>query len=264
MNVPLFAPIPEAAPTALQALYVERSKHSSYQLIHPTLAAAFGATDALPAGKRETERQRYFDSVLRYEGQRVLDIGANTGYFSFAALAQGAASVLSIEGNPRHAQFIAAGAQAIDVGDRLQVRNAYYDFSALDEERHDLTFCLNVLHHLGDDFGDPALTITQARRNMLACLNRMSAVTGTLVLQLGFNWKGDRRHPLFAGGEKAALIEFVSEGIDASWSLDEVAVVNVRTRQYEPVGAHNIARVDALGEFMNRPIFVLRSRRTRV
>ena len=247
-------------PTDLQSLYRASSKHSSYQLVHPMLAAVFGEAEAMPAGKRESERQRYFDSVLAYAGQRVLDIGANTGYFSFAALAQGAASVLCVEGNPRHAEFIEAGARALGVGERLRVRPAYFDFEAAPQERFDLTFCLNVLHHLGDDFGDPALTLVQARAQMLASLNRMSALTGTLVLQLGFNWKGDVRFPLFEGGEKAALIEFVRSGLDAGWALDAVVVPNPQTLAYEPVNAGNIARCDALGEFMNRPIFVLRSR----
>lgn len=249
-----------ANPT-LQALYRETSKHSNYQLVHPMLAAAFGSAEQLPAGKRETERQRYFESVLHLDGQRVLDIGANTGYFSFAALASGATSVVCYEGNPQHAQFIEAGALALGLGERLKVQARYYDFSANEEEQADITYCLNVLHHLGDDFGDPTLTLAQARLRMLQCLNRLSAVTGTLVLQLGFNWKGDIRFPLFEGGQKAALIDFVRHGIDRTWALEAVVVPNPQSLAYEPVSLANIARNDALGEFMNRPIFVLRSRR---
>jgi len=40
-----------------------------------------------------------------------------------------------------------------------------------------------------------------------------------------------------------------------------VAVPDPLTREYEPLSPHNLARNDAVGEFMNRPIFVLRSRR---
>lgn len=248
--------------STLQSLYGQRSKHSGYQEVHPTLAGLLAPGTGPVANERDRLRQRYFDAAVPCAGARVLDIGANTGYFSFAALQRGAASVVCYEGNPVHARFIETAASALGLQRRLEVRCAYYDFDAMPPEQFDLTYCLNVLHHLGDDFGDPALTLAQARGRMLAGVNRLSATTHTLVLQLGFNWKGDVRHPLFEGGQKAAMIEFVRAGIDATWWLDEVVAADAR-RGYAPVDAGNVARDDSLGEFMNRPIFLLRARRAR-
>ena len=94
---------------------------------------------------------------------------------------------------------------------------------------------------------------------MLACVNRMAATVRVLMLQVGFNWKGDVRTPLFAGGQKSALIEFVQRGVEGHWSVGEIVVPDPATRDYEAVNAANIARNDAIGEFMNRPIFKLRS-----
>ena len=250
------------AAVSLDTLYRRRSKHSSYQQVHPLLAPLLARSDDLPAGKLEAQRQRFFAGAVTFAGARVLDIGANTGYFSFAALAHGAAGVRCYEGNCEHAEFIRAGAEQLGLAERLQVRPRYFDFDADSSEPSDICLCLNVLHHLGDDFGERSLGIEQARRRMLHCLDAMAANTGTLVLQLGFNWKGDVRYPLFAGGEKAALVDFVREGTHAAWRLDTVAVADPQTQEYEALNARNLARNDAIGEFMNRPIFVLRSRRS--
>jgi len=248
--------------STLRSLYGECSKHSGYQEIHPMLAGLLGPDAGARVSERDRLRQRYLERTVPCAGARVLDIGANTGYFSFAALERGAASVVCWEGNQAHAHFIEAAARALGLGQRLEVRCAYYDFDAPTRERFDIAYCLNVLHHLGDDFGDPALTLDQARGRMLAGIDRLATTARTLVLQLGFNWKGDVHHPLFAGGQKAAMIGFVRDGIDAAaWSLDEVAAADAR-RGYAAVDATNIGRDDTLGEFMNRPIFVLRSRRT--
>lgn len=243
--------------TALRALYDARSKHSSYQLIHPTLLPLLGDAEGLPAGKQEAQRQRWFERVAPMAGRSVLDIGANTGYFSFAALQSGACFVRSQEGNAAHAEFIADAAQALGAAERLQVVPAYFEFTPDADLRFDVTLCLNVVHHLGDDFGDGALSIDQARAKMLDAINALTAWTKTLVLQVGFNWKGDRHQPLFAGGEKAALVDFVRAGTAAHWRIDEIVVADAATGEYVPADASNLPRNDALGEFMNRPLFLM-------
>jgi len=252
----------------LRNLYLQRSKHASYQLVHPLVAPHMPAGDGLPAGKLEVERQAYFERTLTLKDARVLDIGANTGYFSFGALQSGASHVTCYEGNLDHAAFVAYAAEMAGLADRLTMHACYFDFQQpfdqsidlLIDAPFDVTYCLNVLHHLGDDFGDHALDMSAARTQMLRCLNDLAAITRTLMLQLGFNWKGDIRYPLFEGGEKAALIDFVTGGSAAHWRLDEVTVPDPVSRIYEPVSAANLPRNNRIGEFMNRPLFKLRSR----
>jgi SAM-dependent methyltransferase len=215
--------------------------------------------EVAPPGKHEQLRLRYFDRVLAWRGASVLDIGANTGYFTFAAIERGARSVCAVEGNASHAQFIAEAARALGLEARVQVRHEYFDFAA-DGEVYDIALCLNVLHHLGGDFGDAALSFGAARRQMLDCTRRMATRARTLVLQLGFNWKGDRCSPLFEGGRKAALIDFVREGVAREWTLAEAVSPNPHTLAYEPACEANLGRFDLLGEFLNRPILLLRSR----
>jgi 2-polyprenyl-3-methyl-5-hydroxy-6-metoxy-1,4-benzoquinol methylase len=244
----------------LRNLYLQRSKHASYQLVHPLIAPHMPAVDGLPAGKLELERQAYFDRTLSLSGARVLDIGANTGYFSFGALHSGASHVTCYEGNLEHAAFVAYAAEMARLSDRLTMNARYFDFLQPFDRPFDVTYCLNVLHHLGDDFGDAGLDMDAARAQMLRCLNYLATITRTLMLQLGFNWKGDIRYPLFDGGEKAALIDFVTQGCAEHWCIEETTVPHPVTRVYEPISEANLSRNNQIGEFMNRPLFKLRSR----
>lgn len=245
---------------SLKDLYLQRSKHANYQLVHPLVAQLLGDTSDLPAGKLEVERQAYFDRALPLLGAKVLDIGSNTGYFSFGALQGGASHVTCYEGNQEHAAFVAHCAEQAGLTDRLQMNACYFDFMAPVTQTYDVTFCLNVLHHLGDDFGDRSLGMDAARAQMLEGLRHMASLTHVLVLQLGFNWKGDVACPLFDGGEKAALIDFVAQGVGDNWTIEEVTVPNPVTRAYEPISEDNLPRNNAIGEFMNRPLFKMRSR----
>ena len=78
-------------------------------------------------------------------------------------------------------------------------------------------------------------------------------------MQLGFNWKGDRHWPLFAGGTQAELIDHVRQGVQGHWRFDDTAVVSPQTREYEPLNDHNLQRFDSLGEVLNCPLFRLTS-----
>lgn len=252
-------PAPATAKTPLRTLYDAHSKHSSYQLVHPSLMPLLGDPQGLPKGKNEVQRQRAMENLARFDDRRVLDIGANTGYFSFAALAQGAKQVVAQEGNARHAEFIATAGAQLGAGERLQVRSGYYDFNQPREEVFDICLCLNVLHHLGDDFGDPQLSLQQARQQMLAGLNGLARHARCVFLQIGFNWKGQVGQSLFDGGQKAALVEFVCDGVSKHWRVDEILVASGFGGSYEPLNGRNVARDDSLGEFLNRPLFQLSS-----
>ena len=165
---------------------------------------------------------------------------------------------MSQEGNVGHSNFIAGG-KRLGVEDRLEVRPDYYSFAAGSGECFVVTLCLNVLHHLGDDFGDQSLSLTEAKQQISLALNRLARTTRHLWMQLGFNWKGDRHRPLFASGTKSELIDYVRHNVQGHWHIDNIAVVNPKTRVYEPINDFNLQRFDTLGEFLNRPLFLLTS-----
>lgn len=244
----------------LRSLALAHSKHADYQLLHPRVAALFGDDVPGARGRHEAQRWSVMQATTPMRGKRVWDIGANTGYFSMAALAAGAQHVLSQEGQRAHAEFVFRCAQALGAQDRLRVAPSYCTFEAA-AQVHDITLCLNVLHHLGDDFGDPSLDMAAAMTAMCRALAALARQTRELWLQLGYNWKGDVRHPLFAGGTKQAQLAFVHEACAADWLTPEVWVFDPRSAQFEPPTPETLARLDQVGEFLNRPLIRLTSRR---
>lgn len=248
----------ETAAERLAALVKANSKHSDYQLLHPMIRYAVGDTYQ-PAGKQEERRQAYMQSSLPLSGKSVLDIGANTGYFSFGAIQAGATHVTAVEGNADHAKFIAEVARCLGIEQRLHVRHSYFDFSLADAEHFDIALCLNVLHHLGDDFGDQRIVLEEAKNEMVHALRAMAKKSTWMWFQLGFNWKGNRYKPLFPNGLKSELITFVTAACEGEWSIDKIAVFNPQTGDYEDSRDNLLGRFDKIGEFLNRPLFLLRS-----
>jgi len=242
----------------LAELVALKSKHSVYQLLHPLLQPLV-SSEYQPLGKHEVERQRYMAEHLSIEGRKILDIGANTGYFSFAAIEAEASKVVCFEGNAEHASFIENAANYLGVSDKILVKDEYFNFQNDEKERYDTTLCLNVLHHLGDDFGDPTLSLSAAKVEMINSLNRLAARTVRCWIQLGFNWKGNRHCPLFANGTKRELIDFVQQGTQGHWVIDRIAVVDPVSQRYVDASPENLQRFDSLGEFLNRPLFLLTS-----
>lgn len=246
----------------LTALYQRTSKHSNYQVPATALAPLLGG-EALPVKSRhEHERLAYILSRVSVDGLHVADIGGNTGFFSFELLAQGARRVDCYEGNAAHHDFVRAATQQLGLAGRLHTHHRYVSFEPAELPVVDCTLLLNVLHHLGDDFGDRATAKEAARQRMLACLAALARSTRLLVFQLGFNWKGDRHQPLFAAGSKAEMIRFIEQGTAADWEVSAIGIAERADGEvvYRDLCDRNIARDDSLGEFLNRPIFIMRSR----
>ena len=244
----------------LTQLIKAQSKHSEYQFLHPLLTDALDL-DYQPAGKHEMQRQAYMQAHVSVAGKTVLDIGANTGFFSLAALQAGASNVVCVEGNTQHAQFMQACAQILNLSDRMEVRNEYHNFVKETKTHFDVTLCLNVLHHLGDDFGNATLGREEAKQQMIQALNHLASQTKILWFQLGFNWKGDRHAPLFENGLKSELIEFVTNHTSDHWHIQKIAVVHPDTLAYVDATGSMLDRFDQLGEFLNRPLFLMESKR---
>ena len=84
-------------------------------------------------------------------GKRVLDIGANDGFFTLAALMAGATEVTAIDAEwgtwPQNIQY---ASQAWNVTPHILTGDfRVYDF----QQRYDVIFFLGVLYHLEDVFG---------------------------------------------------------------------------------------------------------------
>jgi len=241
--------------------YSNRSKHSNYQVLPRSLKALIGENEVQTKSRSEAERLRYILDKVDVKGKTVLDIGANTGYFSFELLDAGAARVTCYEGNKEHAEFLMLAAKAIGRQDDMRVYDEYYLFD--NEDEYDVILLLNILHHFGDDYGDQSVAKEKAMSEMLDQLNKLSRNSRTVIFQLGFNWHGDPGKPLFKDGTKQEVIDFIKLGVNDSFDVASIGIAVRRgdSIEYEDLNDDNIKRDDSLGEFLNRPIFILKSKR---
>lgn len=240
--------------------YSRKSKHSNYQILPKILEPLLGKSDIMTNSRYERERLDYFLKHVDFDSATVIDIGGNSGYFTFEMLQAGAKSVRLYEGNKEHCDFVDLAAKVLQM-DGLTVTNAYFPFDGNMTETYDIALLLNVLHHVGDDYDSNVLDVSRAKENITEQLKSMTTVAKTLIFQLGFNWQGNRNQGLFRGGTKREMIDYVEHAVAGSWTVKAVgiAVRKGNAIAYEELNEGNLERDDTLGEFLNRPIFIMES-----
>ncbi len=243
----------------LKGLYETNTKHSNYQILPQALKGILEEKELKIKSRFERERMKYFSSKVDFKDKKVLDIGANTGYFSFEVIDAGAKEVVVFEGDKKHAQFINIATKTVDYP--IFVNSEYYNFEVNKNTFFDIVLLLNIVHHFGDDYGDQKIEKTKAKEKMIDCINSLSFNCKTMVFQMGFNWKGNRYDCLFKEGTKKEMIEFVRTGVKDFWDIEAIGVAQRKDNNtfYEDLNEINIQRDDSLGEFLNRPIIILKS-----
>ena len=246
----------------LTELYNRTSKHSNYQVLARPLRAIIQQDSLNILSRYELERLDYVLSDCTVRKKVIADIGGNTGFFTLECAAQGAATVLYFDGNDAHAEFVKEAAHVLNLDKVVAVSNKYIHFGDDFNSQVDICFLLNVLHHIGDDYGDAALSRHEAKKQILESLAYMSNKARVLIFQLGFNWKGDRTLPLFDNGTKAELIDFIRKGTADNWEIMRIGIARRAQHhvEYQDLNETNVRRDDSLGEFLNRPLFIMRSR----
>lgn len=240
----------------LRQLYENDSKHSHYQIMPTFLQKELGKMANPKINRYESQRFDFIKKHVHFTNKSVLDIGGNTGFFSFESLNQGAKSVKLIEGNSKHCDFVKEVNSVL--GYDITVENRYVDFEN-ENERADVTFLLNVLHHVGDDYGNNIKNIELAKDDILKTLNSLALNTKELVFQLGYCWKGNRNYLLFENGTKSEMIDFISNGTKDHWSMRVIGIPEQKDENitYNQPNNANLERNDQFGEFLNRPLFIL-------
>ncbi|MEC9209209.1 MAG: class I SAM-dependent methyltransferase [Bacteroidota bacterium] len=245
----------------LKEMYANTSKHSNYQILPAALESFITDEDINVVTRNEKARLKYFLENVEISNKKVLDIGGNTGYFTFEFLKHGASILEYYEGNEEHAQFVKLAAEVLGYEDNLIAYNEYYNFDK--EDHYDIILLLNVLHHLGDDFGDNQLSKEQVLELIIRHLKKVAKQTDVLIFQLGFNWKGNIDLPLFDNGIKQEMIDYILRNLRAEYEFIKIGVAEkaVNTVIYNDLNNKNIERDDSLGEFLNRPIFIMKSKK---
>ena len=244
----------------LKELYMQSSKHSNYQILPSALKPLIDDSDMEVRSRYEKERLEYICANVELRDKTVLDIGGNIGFFTFEAITQGAGSADYYEGNTVHAEFAETAAGLLGLSDRITVHPEYYLFNDI-SAKYDVVFLLNVVHHFGDDFGQ-AGSIENAKQEMLRCINHMSYVSDMMVFQMGFNHCGDRYRCLWEKGTKSEMEEYLEKGTAEHWDIIKtgIAIKKENGIVYEDMNEENNVRIDSLGEFLNRPIFIMKSK----
>lgn len=246
----------------LKSLYSQSSKHSNYQVLSNKLSNVLSNKEITVSSRYEKERLYFIADMMELKNKTILDIGGNTGFFSLELIDLGIKKVCYYEGNNTHAEFVKKAVKLLEVEDLVEIYNEYFLFEEKPiDKKFDITLLLNVLHHIGDDYDDKSLSIEKAKENIISSLNNLSKKTNKIVFQLGFNWKGDKNLGLFENGTKEEMISFIENGIKNFWKIKSIGIAEQVNNNiiYKEINENNIKRNDNLGEFLNRPIFILES-----
>lgn len=245
----------------LKGLYQCVSKHSNYQILPKRIKELLNQESIDTISRYEDERLQYILKHVDLKNKSLIDIGGNTGFFTFEAIDNGSVHVDYYEGNKVHAKFVEAASAALGYEKTITVNNEYYMFR--DNPKHyDVGFCLNVLHHLGDDF-ENANDIDKAKEKISKCIKLLANNVDILVFQLGFNWKGNREKSLFDNGTKEEMIQFIENACSEIWVIESIGIAENNNGKicYEELNENNMKRRDELGEFLNRPLFIMKAKR---
>ncbi len=243
----------------LKQLYEANSKHSNYQMLSTDLKKIIPIDKPKQIFRYETERLAYVQSKINLANKNILDIGGNTGYFTFESLAHGAKHLSYFEGNQTHAEFVRLSSTILCKDHQIDIKNEYFSFNPNSIQKQDIAFVLNVLHHVGDDYGDTALSKSKALDQIKKSIQNLASLTNTAILQIGFNWKGNKNSPLFQHGTKREMINFVKDASEGFFDLSHIGIAEQTENgiTYKDANDNNLPRFDHLGEFLNRPIFIL-------
>lgn len=243
----------------LKRLYMQVSKHSNYQILPCELAKILGTDQLFIKSRQERERLDYMLEHVDFRDKRVLDIGGNTGFFTFKVLKNGARHVDYYEGNETHAEFVALAATVLGLEDQITVHPEYYLFHE-QIDQYDIILNLNVVHHLGDDFGAERQK-EHAKQKMLFCINSLACYANCMIFQMGFNWQGNPNDGLFENGTKEEMEKYLEQGAEGYWKITNTGIAVMRNDEifYEDRNEQNNVRIDIVGEFLNRPIFIMKS-----
>jgi hypothetical protein len=268
----------------LDSLYHDQTKHAVYQDVPDFVREALGYAVATNEQWRGVgSRWEYMRTHLDFTHERVLDVGANTGFFTLSlAKAHPTAVCTALEGNSNHAEFIQEVAAHFNLHN-VRILRQYLDFASLEQlGLYDTVLLNNVLHHAGVDF-DRGLVQTRQKLfdYLVDYLGKLKNHCRRLVFQMGYNWGGNKQQPVVALADDPGKCLYVSRALrQAGWNLAALALpyridgrmpVEHRDAPKDVVDAANAGdevllrkrieqtldpAVPEFSEFYRRPIFV--------
>ena len=212
----------------LHKLYSDASKHSVYQNVPDFVSAELGYTETIDEAWRSDRPRLAYLTTHRIPkaGERWLDFGANTGFFTLSLAKQYPdAFFTAVEANPNHAQFIERVARYFGM-ENVEVIHHAVGLQDLRELPHsDFLLHLNVLHHAGHDFDASAVPDKEAfPKYAQQYLTSLRARTHGMFFQMGSNWGGDKGQPLVGMHEDLEKLRAFSHWLHSGgWRLQAVS-----------------------------------------
>ncbi|MGB3868923.1 MAG: class I SAM-dependent methyltransferase [Flavobacteriales bacterium] len=218
----------EESKTKLQELYSELSKHAQYQTLPTGLANKLDLQFEVNEEWRG-DRPRLpliLDYARRNACKNILDVGANTGFFTLS-LAEGLpnSKFLACELNRTHAAIITLLSE-IGGHSNIAVTDTPAELANISAfGRFDLMLHLNILHHAGHDFDQTHVPNRESFKDYGAeYLSRFTKVAARMVFQMGYNWGGDKSLPLVKREDQEGKIQFtIGLMEEAGWTIEQVA-----------------------------------------
>jgi SAM-dependent methyltransferase len=268
----------------LHQLYADKSKHSVYQNIPVFVRDAFGYVETINEQWRgDSARWKYMREFMDFSNQSVLDIGANTGFFTLSLAHEYNDSIFTaLEGNTNHAEFIRLVTEQFGLKN-IRIRIQYLDFEKLDLlGQYDTILLFNVMHHAGADFDSNLVPSEKELFDYLVrYMSKLKEHSSRIVYQMGYNWGGNKQHPIVPLKDDAGKYIYTCRFLRrAGWTIQAIAttygrkgdpivyhknlpedVVAVANACYKATLRSRLGElfdpaIDTFSEFYRRPIFV--------
>ena len=213
----------------LKELYADGSKHDNYQNLPVFVQKELGFNVTIDENWRgDTARYNYFVDTLKFKaGEKIADIGANTGFFTLSLADKYPQSTfIAYELNPQHVHFINEIAAHFKMAN-VQTRNIPVDMVGAEKmETLDYMLHFNVLHHAGVDFDKEKINDLPAYREYcIKYLSLLKNATTHLIYQMGYNWGGNKLNPIIPLQNDLEKITYTLDLFSHSgWKLNSIAL----------------------------------------
>ncbi len=210
----------------IKAYLLSQTKHGLYQMLPPSLIAKVPELEKFSfTGRFDDKRFDWFSNKLDFDGKKVMDIGANIGYFSFRLSSEKNALLTIYEPHQPHIKAIESIKSVLKIPDKKI--NCVNQGVGLDDIKNlpeqDIVLLFNVLQHAGEDYDKKYVKeISQWRDYTVKYLRALRGKAENMVFQMGYSWLG---HEDNFCNDKDIIPFTVSLLQDAGWKIKHCGVI---------------------------------------
>jgi hypothetical protein len=250
-------------------IYGEKSKHSNYQSMPDFVEKELSIQVDIDHNWRSDKiRYDFIKSHINLDNKTILDIGANTGFFSLSLAHDYSTKVYAYEANNKQCELITE-IKTIFSLDNLEILNQSLSLNTIELlPKSDICLLLNVLHHAGCEFDQELVKsrddFSSYVKNFLTLLK---SKTDTLVFQFGYNWGGNKENPIIDNNDYESMLDFLLEIFAQSgWFINIIGIAQKENERFNYLAfnpyVHKKEIINLMnsqsykGEFYKRPLII--------